>query len=68
MLAAVLQEESASQFELHEKATSRRVQIIYLQHFWRTGQGFCAYEAVLKKKKKKSRCMQHTHSPDRTLL
>ena len=69
MLAAVLQEESASQFELHEKAASRRVQIIYLQHFWRTGQGFCAYEALcLKKKKKKSRCMQHTHSPDRTLL
>ena len=54
MLAAVLQEESASQFELHEKAASRRVQIIYLQHFWRTGQGFCAYEALCLKKKKKA--------------
>ena len=46
MLAAVLQEESASQFELHEKAASRRVQTIYLQHSWRTGQGFCNYEAL----------------------
>lgn len=69
MLTAVLKEESASQSELHEKAASRRVQTIYLQHSWRSGHGFCAYEALFVFSFiKKSRCMQYTHSPDRTLL
>ena len=60
MLAAVLQEESASQFE------GSRSYIYNIS-------GELARDSVpmrlfKKKKKKKSRCMQHTHSPDRTLL